>query len=110
VESRGDEREVLDVLARMDHAETRTSVKAERALLAQLEGGCQVPLGAWARIERGEIVMDACVLSPDGAECIRDCATGAPADCEALGRRLARKMLEAGADRILRLAGRIIGG
>lgn len=109
VESRGDEREVLGTLTTMDHPETRTTVAAERALLAELEGGCQVPLGAWARFEGSQLLIDACVLSPDGAECIRDRVTGSPERPEELGRSLARKMLEAGADRVLRLAGRTIG-
>jgi hydroxymethylbilane synthase len=109
VESRGNEPDVLDTLAKMDHAETRTSVLAERVLLAELEGGCQLPLGAWARLERGQLVLDACVLSPDGVECLRDRETGSRDNPEELGRGLARKMIEAGADRILRLAGRTVG-
>ena len=52
IEARGDDREVLELLARFDHEETRVAVMAERALLAELEGGCQVPLGAWAQIGR----------------------------------------------------------
>ena len=109
IEARADDREVLEVLAGLDHAETRLAVTAERALLAELEGGCQVPLGAWARIERGELVLEACVLSVDGADSIRRRAAGSPQQAEALGRELARAMLAAGADRILRLAGRNVG-
>ena len=109
VECRAADEEVRALLARFDHAETRCGVEAERALLAELEGGCQVPLGAWGRIEEGKLVLDACVLSADGTECLRDRATGAVSDPEAVGRSLARRMLEGGADRILRLAGRSIG-
>jgi hydroxymethylbilane synthase len=109
VECRAGESEIAGTLAPLNHPETRTSVQAERALLAELEGGCQVPLGAWARIENGEMVLEAAVLSPDGAECIRDRTKGAPENAEQLGRALARKMLDAGADRVLRLAGRTIG-
>ncbi len=109
IEARADDREALEVLAGLDHAETRLAVTAERALLAELEGGCQVPLGAWARIERGELVLEACILSVDGADSIRQRAAGSPQQAEALGRELARTMLAAGADRILRLAGRNVG-
>ncbi len=109
IEARADDREVLEVLAGLDHAETRLAVTAERALLAELEGGCQVPLGAWARIERGELVLEACILSMDGADSIRQRAAGSLQQAEALGRELARTMLAAGADRILRLAGRNVG-
>ena len=109
VEARADDREVLEVLARLDHAETRGAVTAERALLAELEGGCQVPLGAWARVEQGELILDACILSVDGTEYLRLRTTGPPQNAEALGRELAQAMLAAGADKILRLAGRNVG-
>jgi hydroxymethylbilane synthase len=58
VECRLKDAETADVLAPLDDAETRTAIIAERALLAALQGGCQVPLGAWARIERGELVQE----------------------------------------------------
>ncbi len=109
IESRADDAELLAVLSRLDHAPTRAAVTAERALLAELEGGCQVPLGAYARIELGKLVLEACVLSPDGADSVRRSATGAPAQAEAIGRRLAQDLLADGADRILKLAGRNLG-
>jgi hydroxymethylbilane synthase len=110
IEARADDAEVLGALARLDDAETRAGVTAERALLAELEGGCQVPLGAWGRIEGGTLALEACVLSLDGTEYLRKRATGLATKAEHLGRELAREMLEAGADKILRLAGREIGG
>jgi len=109
IEARADDREVLEVLAQLEHPPTRVAVTAERALLAELEGGCQVPLGAWARLEQGALVLDACVLSVDGIESVRQRTVGIPRDAEALGRELAQIMLAAGADRILKLAGRGIG-
>jgi len=109
VEARADDREVLGVVARLDHAETHLAVTAERALLAGLEGGCQVPLGAWARIEGGEIVLEACILSVDGTDHIRKRAAGSLRNAEALGHELAQAMLAAGADRILKLVGRNVG-
>ncbi len=109
IEARADEREVLEVLAQLEHPPTRVALTAERALLAELEGGCQVPLGAWARFEQGALVLDACVLSVDGIESVRQRVVGIPRDAEALGRELAQTMLAAGADRILKLAGRDLG-
>lgn len=100
-----------DALAMLDHSETRAAVSAERALLEELEGGCQVPLGAWARIDdNGELKMDARVLAADGSECIERSATGSADAPDKLGRRLARELLDAGAERLLRLAGRSVGG
>lgn len=109
IEARAEDRSVLDLLARLDHAETRAAITAERALLAKLEGGCQVPLGAWGRMEDGQMHLDAAVLSPDGAECIRMHAASSADKAESLGRDLAHNLLAAGADKILRLVGRDVG-
>ncbi len=109
IEARTADSTLLGVLAGLDDAETRSAVTAERALLAELEGGCQVPLGAWGRIERRELILEACVLSVDGTDYLRRCATGSPTDPEAVGRKLGNMLLEAGGDRILRLAGRTLG-
>ncbi len=109
IEARADDGELLRTLAEFDDAETRAGVTAERALLAALEGGCQVPLGAWGRIEQGRLVLEACVLSADGMEYLRRGTSGSAAEPEALGRALAETLLDAGADRILRLAGRTFG-
>jgi hydroxymethylbilane synthase len=108
IEARTADAEVNDLLALLDDAETRAAVAAERSLLAALEGGCQVPLGAWARIEDGTLVLEACVCALDGSEVVRDRAAGQPGQAEALGRRLAKMLLDAGAGRLLRLAGRQI--
>lgn len=113
IESRESEAALRETLTSFDDEETRAAITAERALLAELEGGCQVPLGAWARQENGSLRLDAAVLSADGRECIR---RGAAAQCrnrtdgEALARRLARELIDAGADRLLRLAGRSVSG
>jgi hydroxymethylbilane synthase len=102
----GADREILAWLGKLDDPATRAGVTAERGLLSELEGGCQVPLGAWGRVQNAELILDACVLSMDGVDYLRDRAAGAPTDAENLGRRLGRKLLASGADRILRLAGR----
>lgn len=109
VEARAADRELVECLASLDDRETRIAVTAERALLAELQGGCQVPLGAYGRIENGRLVLEACVLSADGREFVRRHAEGLLAEPEVLGRALARSLLEAGAGEILRLAGRVVG-
>ncbi len=103
---------VLTYLRRLSDRETVLAVNAERALLRDLQGGCRVPLGAWARFEEGKLRLDACVLSPDGAESVRrsrsqPCAS--MAEAVAFGRSMAKELIDAGADRILRLAGRSVG-
>lgn len=101
VECRLRDTEAGDILAPLDNAETRTAIIAERALLGALHGGCQVPLGAWARIERGELVMDACVCSVDGVQYVKQRAVGPPDQAAALGEHMARLLIEAGAQSIL---------
>jgi hydroxymethylbilane synthase len=106
---REDEFKFLDNLVDQD---TMLAVKAERALLAELQGGCRLPLGAWARFENGTMLLDACVLSADGAESLRrrrEKKSVSVSDAESLGRAVAEELLAAGAGRLLRLAGRSVG-
>ena len=101
VECRLRDNEIGELLASLDHAETRTAIIAERALLAALHGGCQVPLGAWARVARGELIMDACVGAVDGQQYVRQRATAKPEHAAELGGQMANLLLEAGAQNIL---------
>jgi hydroxymethylbilane synthase len=105
--AREDEFRFLD---RFVDSETMRAVEAERAVLAELQGGCRLPLGAWARFEKDKMSLDACVLSADGSESIRRSRSGECAsarDAVKLGKSVAGELLEAGADRLLRLAGRV---
>jgi hydroxymethylbilane synthase len=85
----------------LDHAESRAAVVAERAVLAALGGGCQVPIGAHACIEDGELRLLAVVISPDGAKVVRRHSAGPPAQAHRLGEELGRELLAAGAREIL---------
>jgi hydroxymethylbilane synthase len=101
VECRLKDTEAADIVAGLDDAETRTAIIAERSLLGALQGGCQVPLGAWARIERGELVLEACVCSLDGLQYVKQRATSAPDKAAELGGHMATLLIEAGAQGIL---------
>jgi hydroxymethylbilane synthase len=101
VECRLKDTGAAEVVAGLDDAESRTAIIAERSLLAALHGGCQVPLGAWARLERGELVMEACVCSVDGVQYIKQRATSTPEQAAELGVRMAALLMEAGAQSIL---------
>jgi hydroxymethylbilane synthase len=99
-------------LEKLTDPDTQLAVACERALLAELQGGCRLPLGAWARFEGGPLLLDACVLSADGGESLRrrgekKCTSAT--DAELLGRAVADELLKAGADRLLRMAGRSVG-
>jgi hydroxymethylbilane synthase len=101
VECRLRDTEAADTVAGLDDAETRTAIIAERSLLSAVQGGCQVPLGAWARIERGELVLEACVCSIDGLQYIKQRATSKPEQAAELGGQMATLLMEAGAQSIL---------
>lgn len=103
---------ILPLLQPLVDRETLLAVNVERALLKDLQGGCRLPLGAWARFEEAHLRLDACVLSPDGAESIRRTGAQPCASVEqaiTFGRSIAKELLDAGADRILRIAGRSVG-
>jgi len=100
IETRDDGGAAHEIARKLDHAETNAAVTAERSLLAKLEGGCQVPIGAHGRFDGGALHLIAMVASPDGTRVMRDAATGT-GDPAALGRKLGERMLAAGARDIL---------
>src|SRR5512139_3334934 len=102
IECRRDDRFMNELLAPLDHPETTVCVSAERAFLGRLEGGCQVPIAAHARLEGATIVMDGLVGSVTGDRIIRGTISGPRAEAVALGVKLAEEVLSRGADEILR--------
>jgi hydroxymethylbilane synthase len=101
IQARLKDEELGDALGVLDDPPTRQAIMAERALLATLEGGCQVPLGAWARVERGELVMDAVVCSPDGQQHVKQRGVAPPERARELGQQVAQMLIDAGAGSIL---------
>ena len=106
VDSRLGYNEAAEWVAKLDGAETRSAIIAERALLKALQGGCQVPIGAWARIERGEMVLEACVTSVDGLQHVKQKLTGTPEQGAELGEKMSRLLIDSGAQSILAEVGR----
>lgn len=101
VECRLKDGEAEKLLAPLDDAETRAAIIAERALLGALHGGCQVPMGAFARVEHGQLVMDACVCSVDGTHFVKQHAAASPDQAAQLGEHMAQLLIEGGAQPIL---------
>jgi hydroxymethylbilane synthase len=101
IEARSSDAETLRVLAALEDAETRAAVTAERSALAGLGGGCQVPIGAWGRMENGRLLLDVAVLSPDGAQRLVEKDSGSPGEAEAIGKRVAEKLRQRGATALL---------
>jgi hydroxymethylbilane synthase len=101
IETRDETNPALEKVRRLDHEPTHTAVAAERALLAGLGGGCQVPVGAHAWFEDGQLCLRAVVAAPDGSRVIGRRVEGPPSDAHALGASLAVELLEGGARGIL---------
>jgi len=102
IECRVDDRELNDLIAFFNHADSRTCVTGERALLRRLEGGCQVPIACYGQMMDGKLHLTGLVGSVDGKRIIKDNIEGAPDKAEKLGVTLAEKLLTQGADVILR--------
>ena len=113
IECRADDEIINKIVNALNHKETSIAVRAERAFLRKLEGGCQVPIAAYARIEhRAEgkeqraqkdslLVMDGLVGSVDGKRLVSGHIEGRPEDYDSLGLRLAEDLLSRGAHEIL---------
>jgi hydroxymethylbilane synthase len=107
IECRIDDEYTLGLLRSLDDPATHRAVVAERRVLAELEGGCMIPLAAYARDVDGLLALDAFVFDPDGKERIAASLTGPIDDPDALGRRVAEVLRGQGADRLLRGSGRV---
>lgn len=104
VEVRASDRRLRHLLRQINHAPTQAAVAAERAVLATLGGGCQVPLGAHATVSPDGTTLRllAVVASLDGTQLVRVEREGPVARPAALGRGVARELLRGGAAAILR--------
>jgi hydroxymethylbilane synthase len=97
---RCDER-VAQAVGCLHDRSTYLAVSAERAMLDALDGGCQVPIGAWARLQKGALVADGMVAVPDGSRVVRARTTGNPDGCIDVGRRLSELLIARGAKEML---------
>lgn len=101
LEYRLDDPETAARLAFFNHAESRDAVAAERAFLARLEGGCQVPIAAHAAIDGDALTLDGLVAHPETGETFRNAVTGRRDEATKLGRALAETVLAMGAKAVL---------
>ncbi|MGZ0052687.1 hydroxymethylbilane synthase [Brevibacillus gelatini] len=100
IECRADDEETLALLKQLDDEPTRLAVTAERSFLHKLQGGCQVPIGAYATVgEDKQITLTGMVGSPDGKQMFKNTATGR--DPLALGVQVAEALLAQGAGEVL---------
>jgi hydroxymethylbilane synthase len=103
VETRADGGAAQEIAKRLEHRDTRIAVTAERAVLAALGGGCQVPIGAYATVGQGSrlVQLQAIIVSPDGTQIIRKQASGPSSDAAAIGSALGDELLSEGGRQIL---------
>lgn len=101
IECRDNDGDLIRMLQRLASAATTHATNGERALLRRLEGGCQVPIGTYGRIEENVFHLDAIVGSLDGKKIVRGKIHGDPETSEVLGSNLAEILLASGAKEIL---------
>jgi hydroxymethylbilane synthase len=101
VEIRSDDAATSALVARIGDASALDALRAERAVVAGLGGGCQMPIGAHATVSGDRITLSGVVISPDGSRVARAAAAGARSEAEAIGREVADRLLAGGADDIL---------
>ncbi len=101
IEIREDDEFMRHVMEQIGHPETMECVTAERVVMRRLEGGCQVPIGAYARFEDDTLTMDAMVGSVDGKRIVRQQMCGDAGEPVALGEAMVERLLALGAHAIL---------
>jgi hydroxymethylbilane synthase len=99
IEIREGDTRMRELLAFLDDKDARATTTCERALLNQLGGGCQVPIGAFAEVKGGKILLHGLVARPDGTTVLRETMEGT--DPVALGEKVGKILLSRGGDAIL---------
>ena len=101
IECRNDDAELIELLSALNDEETAWRVKAERAMNAELEGGCQVPIGSFAELDGESITLRGLVATPDGKQVLRAQHVGSIEHPEQVGIAVAQDLIAQGAANIL---------
>ena len=101
IESRTDDKQILDIISVLDDKKSRTCIQAERAMNNALQGGCQVPIAGYCRLNNDELILQGLVGRVDGSKIIKQQIMGYINEAESLGEKLAQQLLNQGADLIL---------
>jgi hydroxymethylbilane synthase len=102
IEARVTDTDIIEILQKIEHQKSRAEVEAERALMRRLEAGCSLPVGVSVVWREDSLTLRAQVTHPDGHKKILDESTGSYAEPETIGKSLGDKLLEQGAEEILR--------
>ena len=101
IETRLGDTMIYDFISTLNHEQTHYAVSAERSLVGRLDGGCQVPIGAYARVEKGLITLKGLVASLDGEIIYKLENVGPVDDAINIGQELGAQLLKMGANEIL---------
>ena len=101
IEIRAEDAQIEAMLEKINDAPTAHCTAAERSFLRRLEGGCQVPIAAYARLDGDKIHLQGLTGSTDGGTVIKDSISGDKHEAENLGKELAEKLIEKGAGELL---------
>ncbi len=104
LETCADDVSTRQALAPLDDPVSHAAVAAERSLMASIGGGCLAPLGAWARVDSQQLVLDGVVLSPNGQRRLAATDSGACSEARGLGERVASQLLAQGAGKLIQAA------
>jgi hydroxymethylbilane synthase len=103
LEVRDGNNDLMEVLAKLNHAPTAAEITAERSFLRHLGGGCLLPIAAFGKLEGEKLTLEGLVAAPNGSSVIRDKVRGAIAEAEELGKKLAEIIMEKGGKKLLEL-------
>ncbi|MEP6919773.1 MAG: hydroxymethylbilane synthase [bacterium] len=101
IETRAGDEFTIAKVSHLNHEASRVACTAERALLRTLGGGCQLPIAGHAELQGSELSLEGLVAEPEGKQIVRNVLSGPIADPEALGVKLAERLLEQGAGDLL---------
>lgn len=101
IQTRSDDRELLELLSAIDNEQARITTGIERSILAKLHGGCSIPLGVYSQVEGDEISLIAVISNTDATKYVRKTAKCAISDSEIIAEKIAAELLDEGGREIL---------
>ncbi|MCO6537629.1 MULTISPECIES: hydroxymethylbilane synthase [unclassified Gilliamella] len=102
IETRADDKKILEILSVLDDKHSRVCIEAERAMNKALQGGCQVPIACYSQLNNNILSLQGLVGRIDGSKIIKVALEGSITEAEKLGKELAKRLLDQGAKTILK--------
>jgi hydroxymethylbilane synthase len=102
IETRSDDKQILEILSVLDDKHSRVCIEAERAMNKALQGGCQVPIAGYSQLNNNILSLQGLVGRIDGSKIIKGTLEGSITEAEKLGQELAKRLLDQGAKAILK--------